>query len=113
MWTPEVETKCNEYGKIRRLYQQGRVSAFTLKAVRNAYYYTIPRAKKVYRRCFLQGADKNLGESKRCWIALMYTKSWVSSTTPTLQNPESNQAKELEDNATMILSETFPHGRTR
>lgn len=39
--TPEVEGKRKEYGKIGRLYQQGRTNEFTLRTVRNSYYYYI------------------------------------------------------------------------
>lgn len=37
-WTPEVEDKWMEYGRIEQLYKQGRMNVFTPKAVRNAYY---------------------------------------------------------------------------
>lgn len=40
-WTMEVEAKQKEYGRTKRLYQQERVNAFTLKAKRNSYNYTI------------------------------------------------------------------------
>lgn len=40
-WTPEVDVKCNEYGRTRRLYQQGSINTFALRMERNSYYYTI------------------------------------------------------------------------
>lgn len=33
--TPEIETKCMEYERIRRHYQQERVNTFTLREKRN------------------------------------------------------------------------------
>lgn len=38
--------KPKEYRKIRRLYQQERANAFSLKVLRNTYYYTIRRSKR-------------------------------------------------------------------
>lgn len=59
-WTTEVKAKLKEYGKIRRLYQQGRGNAFSLKAVRNTYYYLIRLAKRQGWWDFLQKENKTI-----------------------------------------------------
>lgn len=39
---------------------------------------------------------RQLNDTKRCWTALRYTKSWMSSTTPVLADPDRNQAITLD-----------------
>lgn len=48
MWSPEFTAKWKTYG---------RTSAFTLRAVRNSYYYTVQKAKRQWWAAFLQDED--------------------------------------------------------
>lgn len=73
-WTDELEVKFKKYEGVGRLYQQRRVNTFTLKAVRNNYYYTIRWPKGRYCRYFRQGADTTRGDSERYSMTLRYTK---------------------------------------
>lgn len=40
-WTLDVAVKSKEYGGGRPLYQQERARRFSLKAIRNSYYYIV------------------------------------------------------------------------
>lgn len=85
-----MTAKCKEYDQIQRLYQQKRVSRFTLKTARNSYYYTVRVAKWKCCEDFLQGAEEvqetiaggataeakrepreqKLRDTERCWTVL-------------------------------------------
>lgn len=93
---------------MRRLYQQGRVNALTLKAERNFYHYTIRQGKSACWADFLQKWDEILGDSEWCWTALRYTRPCVSSATPALIDPEGNTGTSLEEKAEMVGRTAFP-----
>lgn len=121
-----MAVKCKEYGQSRGLYQQMRTSRFTLKVTRNSYYYTVQRDKQKCWKDFLQGAEgvqniatagaetrtstggQQLGDTERCWMALRYTRPWISSTTPALKVMGGNQATTVEDKEVMVRRVAFP-----
>lgn len=107
-WIPEVEVRQKEYERIRRLYPQGRVNAFTLRAEQNFYYYTITRAKKQCSTGFRQSSDKILGDSEQCWTALRYTKPWASSSKTALKDVEGNMPTSLEGKTEILRRAAFP-----
>lgn len=45
---------------------------------------------------------QQLGDTKRCWMALWYTKPQMSTITPVLMNTEGNQTTTLEDKQEMV-----------
>lgn len=106
--TAEVAARRKEYGRIRKLYQQGRVNTFSLKAKWNTYYYTIRWAKRERWVAFQKDLDEILGDSEWCWTARQNTRPWASSTNSALRDLEGNTVTSVEDKTEIVRKVAFP-----
>lgn len=122
-WTPKLKNIRKDYGRIKRLYQHRRVSKFTLRRTRNSYYHMVRQFKHKCWDELLQGPEevqgkrtsdtqkeqenRGLTDTERCWIALWYTKSWMSSTMPVLKKADDRVATTLEEKEELIRRAAF------
>ena len=133
-WNKTVKESRKAFLRERRLHQRGWATWEELKAIRNSYYSTIHRERRLMWQRFLQGdeeeeEDEDEGEEKqelgersrkrkenssldRCWAALRYTKPKVYSTTPALVVEQVDGTKRevvtIKEKEEVFLNQAFP-----
>src|SRR5579871_1788161 len=133
-WNETVKQARKGFLRCRRHYENGRTNWEELKTIRNAYYSTIRREKRLAWQRFLQGETENhevdgnntsqaqktdeankrnelQGDENRCWIALRYQKPKTPSTTPSIEIKENGirrQAATIEEKEKIFLEQAFP-----